>query len=156
MPPHAIGAAYKLTATDRRLGLAHIVVGITTEAAAAHLLASMAATATQRLIAKGETRLESLDCIVEPCGCENPCRHLVGTRWRCGIAGCATCKGERGLRFSCSCCGESFYTMKPQDPVMEPGFGICTSCAPRVAKLRAKHEGPMTLEQHKAHLEQYA
>lgn len=66
-------------------------------------------------------------------------------------------KVAQGVRnMQCSRCGEGYETDKPQDPEMEPGFGICAGCAAVTANLRAVHEPERTLAEHQERLAKYA
>lgn len=60
----------------------------------------------------------------------------------------------------CCCCGEGFYTDKPQDPERDTGFGTCARCHELVAKSWVKHgfpgERPITMAQAKERLNTYA
>lgn len=44
--------------------------------------------------------------------------------------------------FECHCCGNGFYTTKPQDPQRDTGYGTCEACYPRVAESWVKHGFP--------------
>ena len=65
-----------------------------------------------------------------------------------------------GARFSCHCCGESFKTIKPQDPARDTGYGTCAGCHKRVARSWEEHGFPgdesLPMAQGLARLRRYA
>ncbi len=41
--------------------------------------------------------------------------------------------------FRCACCGNGFWTEKPQDVERDTGYGTCEDCHDRVAKSWVKY-----------------
>lgn len=77
----------------------------------------------------------------------------------CERLGCVRVQLPRA-HFRCHCCGDGFYTDKPQDPERDDGFGTCDRCHDFVSRGWVKHgfpgERPITLEEAKARLNAYA
>lgn len=61
--------------------------------------------------------------------------------------------------FSCSCCGASFESKKPQSHQRDKGFGACPDCIPRLIEDAVKYGfggEPLTIEAATEHFSRYA
>ena len=58
-------------------------------------------------------------------------------------------EGYKMKMFTCSCCGDSFESKKPQDPQRDKGYGACSDCTPFLIEdaVRFGYAGePLTVE----------
>lgn len=69
-------------------------------------------------------------------------------------------RGGKLHYYRCTCCGEALWSVQPQDPNLDTGFGRCELCKPRLVADMVKcgwgRSRPWTQEEAEAHVNKHA